>query len=363
MLDALNPRNQGSVTPIEAPSSSGEPGHERGSRATPQGLWATLQLDGGAVSTLRQVSAPTGPCPTVPCRTPGVVPAFAFGRRCDGRPWSDRQVPVRDSWDAAPGSLEGRDVARGATDGPAAVVGARRLARPASAEIVGAGPAPEHGPLLRWVPVSVPPEGAAGTEAPAAPGLTPGMREVDVRPVLLCQGPLPDVLLDSGLVGCSGSPVAPQAEVPGAAGEATRLQLSLRCAPSLVPRLSVMLRYCGPESVFAQQLYIPVRVSRVGTGSGPPLWLQMFRARYSPSQGQACAAGRADKVPHLLVVPLAARPRPQLTLDTTSPAVAAAMRERASGSATSPEGGAPGALAITDVEVRWRPCGLAAVRP
>ncbi|GFR45591.1 hypothetical protein Agub_g6986 [Astrephomene gubernaculifera] len=127
----------------------------------------------------------------------------------------------------------------------------------------------------------------------ANPGALP-VRDVVVQPVLICKAPLifaaaagplaasippaipvaPTVLAGPHATAALAA-VAPASITPPAAASAapaatsatappspavSELQISLLCAPATVPELSVMLRYCGPASVFGQQIYLPVQL-------------------------------------------------------------------------------------------------------
>ncbi|GIL71324.1 hypothetical protein Vretimale_2820 [Volvox reticuliferus] len=106
------------------------------------------------------------------------------------------------------------------------------------------------------------------------------VRDVAVKPILICKAPLPHAAAAGDLAASitSGSDTATATgrpsslhtdtgpDVSGAAAASaaalppSELGLSLICAPATVSELSVMLRYCGPASIFGEQTYLPVQL-------------------------------------------------------------------------------------------------------
>ncbi|GLI59280.1 hypothetical protein VaNZ11_001130 [Volvox africanus] len=101
------------------------------------------------------------------------------------------------------------------------------------------------------------------------------VRDVAVKPILICKAPLLHAAAAGDLASSipSGLDTATMTVTPDSGpdvGSATaavtavpppsELRLSLICAPATVSELSVMLRYCGPASIFGEQTYLPVQL-------------------------------------------------------------------------------------------------------
>ncbi|GIL46421.1 hypothetical protein Vafri_3419 [Volvox africanus] len=106
------------------------------------------------------------------------------------------------------------------------------------------------------------------------------VRDVAVKPILICKAPLlhaaaagdlaasipsgldtaSTTVTPSSLHADSGPDVGNTTAAVTAVPPPSELGLSLICAPATVSELSVMLRYCGPASIFGEQTYLPVQL-------------------------------------------------------------------------------------------------------